>query len=59
MAEKIRWITIRATQNDIDTLQALAEAANGAKSVTLRAIVRTATTDQVRRGIRLGQRRGM
>jgi hypothetical protein len=59
MAEKTRWITVRAEQSDVDRLESLAQAAEVDKSVTLRAIVRTATPDQVKRGIKLAQRRGM
>jgi hypothetical protein len=59
MAEKTRWITIRAEQGDVDKLQALAINAGANESVVLRAIICTATLPQVEKGIKLGQRRGM
>jgi hypothetical protein len=59
MAEKNRWITIRAEQSDLDKLQALASNAGASGSVVLRAIIRTATLPQVERGIKRGQRSGM
>jgi hypothetical protein len=43
MAEKTRWITIRAKQSDIDKLQALAANASATESAVMRAIIRTAT----------------
>jgi hypothetical protein len=59
MAEKTRWITIRAEQCDVDKLQALASNAGVSESAVLRAIIRTATLPQVEKGIKRGQRRGM
>jgi hypothetical protein len=55
---KYKWIRIRATQEDIDRLKALAEAIEGNENAALRAIIRTANKAQVLKGVKRGERRG-
>jgi hypothetical protein len=57
--KKNKYLTIRVRQDILDKLAALATDAGESDSVTLRAIIRAANVDLVRRGIRHGQRRGL
>jgi hypothetical protein len=59
MTGKDKRIIVRATQDDPDRFNTLAEKVAATESSALWAIVRTATVQQVLNGIKLGQRRGM
>jgi hypothetical protein len=56
--KKDKWIRIRATQEDVDRLKALAEAIEGNENAALRAIIRTANKAQVLKGIKRSEQRG-